>query len=90
MNDLKDNIKKELEILEKMISLNKDKEKIETQRKKLDKLLEEYLKDLWLWNVLSDYKVLFFVDKRCSFYMILTNNGIKIAIYTKIVRLYEL
>ncbi len=46
MNDLKDNIKKELEILEKMISLNKDKEKIETQRKKLDKLLEEYLKDL--------------------------------------------
>ena len=46
MNDLKENIKKELEILENMISLNKEKEKIENQRKKLDKLLEEYLKDL--------------------------------------------
>ena len=48
MNDLKENIKKELEKLENMISLNKEKEKeeIENQRKKLDKLLEEYLKDL--------------------------------------------
>lgn len=46
MNDLKDNIKKELEILEKMINLNKEKEQIENQRKKLDKLLEEYLKNL--------------------------------------------
>lgn len=45
MNDLKDNIKKELETLEKMITLNKGKEEIENQRKKLDKLLEEYLKD---------------------------------------------
>ncbi len=45
MNDLKENIKKELEILEKMISLNEEKEKIEIQREKLDKLLEEYLKD---------------------------------------------
>ena len=46
MNDLKDHIKKELEILENMISLNKDKEEIEKQRDKLDKLLEEYLQDL--------------------------------------------
>ena len=46
MNDLKDNIKKELEVLEKMISLNQEKKEIEKQRKKLDKLLEEYLQDL--------------------------------------------
>lgn len=46
MNDLKENIKKEIEILENMISLNSEREKIEKQRKKLDKLLEEYLKDL--------------------------------------------
>ena len=46
MKNLKENIKKELEILEEMIELNIDKEKIESQRKKLDKLLEEYLKDL--------------------------------------------
>ena len=46
MNDLKENIKKEIEILKNMISLNNEREKIEKQRKKLDKLLEEYLKDL--------------------------------------------
>lgn len=46
MKNLKENIKKELEILEEMIELNIDKEKIESQRKKLDKLLEEYLEDL--------------------------------------------
>ena len=46
MNDLKENIKKEIEILENMISLNSEREKIEKQRKKLDKLLEEYLQDL--------------------------------------------
>ncbi len=46
MKDLKNNIKKEIEILENMINLNKEKEQIENQRKKLDKLLEEYLKDL--------------------------------------------
>ena len=46
MNDLKENIKKEIEILKNMISLNSEREKIEKQRKKLDKLLEEYLKDL--------------------------------------------
>ena len=46
MKDLKDNIKKEIEILENMINLNKEKEQIENQRKKLNKLLEEYLKDL--------------------------------------------
>ncbi len=45
MNDLKDNIKKEIEILEKMITLNKEKKEIEKQREKLDKLLEEYLKE---------------------------------------------
>ena len=46
MKNLKENITKEIEILEKMIELNIDKEIIESQRKKLDKLLEEYLKDL--------------------------------------------
>ncbi len=46
MNDLKENIKKELEILENMISLNKGKKEIEKQREKLDKLLEEFLKNL--------------------------------------------
>ena len=46
MKKLKENIKKELEILEEMIELNIDKEKIESQRKKLDKLLEEYLEGL--------------------------------------------
>ena len=46
MKDLKDNIKKEIEILENMINLNKEKEQIEKKRKKLNKLLEEYLKDL--------------------------------------------
>ncbi len=46
MKNLKENIKKEIGILEEMIELNIDKEKIESQRKKLDKLLEEYLKDL--------------------------------------------
>ena len=46
MKDLKENIKKEIEILENMISIKKKKEQIENQRKKLDKLLEEYLKDL--------------------------------------------
>ena len=46
MKNLKENIKKELEILEEMIELNIDKEKIESQRKKLDKLLEEYLEGL--------------------------------------------
>ena len=45
MNDLKEKIKKELEKKKKMISLNEEKEKIEIQREKLDKLLEEYLKD---------------------------------------------
>ena len=38
MNDLKDNIKKELEILENMISLNKEKEEIEKQRENLQDL----------------------------------------------------
>ena len=41
-----------MEILENMISLNKEKEEIEKQRKKLDRLLEEYLKDLdWIINI---------------------------------------
>ena len=46
IGNIRDHIKKELEILENMISLNKEKEEIEKQRKKLDRLLEEYLKDL--------------------------------------------
>lgn len=46
MNEFKDNIKKELEILKNMITLNKDKSDIEKQKQKLNQLLEEYLKDL--------------------------------------------
>ena len=62
MNDLKDNIKKELEILENMISLNKEKEEIEKQRKKLDRLLEEYLKNLdWHKNKVFNRFVHFFL-----------------------------
>ena len=45
MNEFKDNIKKELEILKNMITLNKDKSDIEKQKQKLNQLLEEYLKD---------------------------------------------
>ena len=46
MEEMKQTIRKEIEKLEEMINSNEEKEKIEKQRKKLDKLLEEYLKDL--------------------------------------------
>lgn len=46
MNDLKEQIKKELQILEKMIETKEERRKIEAQRKRLDELLEEYLKDM--------------------------------------------
>ena len=46
MNDLKEQIKKELQILEKMIETKEERKKIEGQRKRLDELLEEYLKDM--------------------------------------------
>lgn len=46
MNDLKKQIKKELQILEKMIEKKEERRKIEVQRKRLDELLEEYLKDM--------------------------------------------
>lgn len=44
--DIKEKIKKELQTLEKMINSNKEKKEIESQRKKLDTLLEEYVKDI--------------------------------------------
>lgn len=46
MEEMKQTIRKEIEKLEEMISLNEEKEQIEKQRKKLDKLLQKYLKDL--------------------------------------------
>lgn len=39
-------ISKELELLKDMINANIEKEKIEKQKKILDKLLNEFLKDL--------------------------------------------
>lgn len=46
MEDLRGKIRDEIEKLEEMIKANEDKEKIEKQRKKLDEILEKYLKDL--------------------------------------------
>ena len=46
MQETKQKIKETLKILEEIINTNSEKEKIEKQRKKLDKLLEEYTKDL--------------------------------------------
>lgn len=46
MEKLQEKIRKEINNLEKMILSNSDKEKIMEQRKKLDKLLEKYIKDL--------------------------------------------
>lgn len=46
MEDLRGKIRDEIEKLEEMIKANGDKEKIEKQRKKLDEILEKYLKDL--------------------------------------------
>ena len=46
MEDLEKNIAKELKVLEEMIKLQLDKEKIDKQRKIVDKLLKEYLKDM--------------------------------------------
>ena len=44
--ELKQKIEEEIRKLEKMINANEGKEEIEKERKKLDNLLEEYLKDL--------------------------------------------
>ncbi len=46
MEKLQEKIRKEINNLEKMILSNSDKEKIIEQRKKIDKLLEKYIKDL--------------------------------------------
>ena len=46
MEDLRGKIRDEIEKLEEMIKANENKEKIEKQRKKLDEILEKYLKDL--------------------------------------------
>lgn len=46
MENVKEEIKKELETIEKMILENEEKEKIEEHREKLDELLNEYLKDI--------------------------------------------
>ncbi len=44
--ELKQKIEEEIRKLKKMINSNEGKEEIEKERKILDKLLEEYLKDL--------------------------------------------
>ncbi len=44
--ELKQKIEEEISKLEKMINSNEEKEEIDKERKKLDELLEEYLKDL--------------------------------------------
>ncbi len=46
MEDLKKQIKEELKILEEMIENKEEKNKIDNQRKKLDSLLEKFVKDL--------------------------------------------
>ena len=46
MENLKKQIKTQIELLKEMIEKNYEKEKIEKQRKILDKLLIEYTKDL--------------------------------------------
>lgn len=47
MKELKNQIQKELNILQDMIKEEENKEKIEEERKKLDMLLKEYLKDMY-------------------------------------------
>ena len=46
MEDLKKQIKEELKILEEMIENKEEKNKIDNQRKKLDSLLEKFVKDI--------------------------------------------
>ncbi len=46
MENLKKQIQTQIELLKEMIEKNYEKEKIEKQRKILDKLLIEYTKDL--------------------------------------------
>lgn len=46
MEDLKAEIKKLIQEMEKMIEKNGNKKEVEIRRKKLDKLLEQYLRNL--------------------------------------------
>lgn len=45
MDNLRTKIEKELKLLEDMIKVDLEKEKIEKQRKIVDKLLKEYIKE---------------------------------------------
>ncbi len=45
MGELRKNIDEQLKILEEMIKNNEDKDKIEKERKKLDEILNLYLKN---------------------------------------------
>ncbi len=47
MDNLKDQIAKKLKQIEQMIEAEENKSKIEEERKELDRLLKEYLKDMW-------------------------------------------
>ena len=46
MEDLKNQIDKQIEILKRMISENENKEEISKEKEKLDKLLEKYINKL--------------------------------------------
>ncbi len=46
MEELKKEIGKQLEILKEMINIGKSEKEINKQRKIVDKLLKEYIKDL--------------------------------------------
>ena len=46
MEDLKNKIREQLKIIEKMIENNEEKEEIEKKRKELDEFLKMYLKNL--------------------------------------------
>lgn len=46
MEELKKEIGKQLEILKEMINMGKSEKEINKQRKIVDKLLKEYIKDL--------------------------------------------
>lgn len=47
MDKLKEQIAEKLKQMEEMIEEEENKSKIEKERKELDRLLEEYLKDIW-------------------------------------------
>lgn len=47
MDNLKEEIASKLKQIDKMIDKEENKSKIEKERRELDRLLKEYLKDMW-------------------------------------------